>query len=37
MAERSVVDRQRLLDAAADVRSGRSPENLMKGVHRAMP
>jgi hypothetical protein len=37
MAEKSVVDRQRLLDAAADVRSGRSPENLMKGVHRAMP
>ena len=37
MAEKSVVDRQRLLDAAADVRSGRPPEGLMKGVHLAMP
>jgi beta-lactamase regulating signal transducer with metallopeptidase domain len=37
MAEKSVVDRERLLDAAAAVRSGQPPEGLMRGVHRAMP
>jgi hypothetical protein len=36
MAEKSVIDRERLLDAAAAVRSGQSPESLMKGVHGAM-
>jgi hypothetical protein len=37
MAEKSVVDRERLLDAAAAVRSGQSPDGLMRGVHLAMP